>query len=371
MSALFFAWLVAAPCTGEGVWPTDAWREQASTGREAERAAFESYAFTLEGKDADRRGIRTDGVVITRGGYVVYEKYGRSFTRDMRHIAWSVSKSISSALVGAATLQGFVRPEDSLCARLPHDLQPNCDITLENVLTFGSGLAWEEIYENRSNQASSTLAMLYGVGRDDRTKFVTRAHQSIFPPGEHFEYSTGSTVMLSAAVHFATSGQLGSEWPWTLLFDRIGMRQTTFERDKRGVYTGGSHVWATPRDFAKFGYLYLRDGCWANDRVLPEEWVARSTTVSEVFKKSVDVSGDKPGPSHGWQWWMNRLPEGASRPLTWPNLPEDTFVAIGHWGQYILVIPSLDMVIVRTGDDRDDTFDLDTFGARAVALGRP
>src|SRR5688572_3215016 len=131
---------IGAACSTDGLWPTEDWTDDAGeriAGREAELAAFESYAFTLQGADKDRKGIRTDGVVIVQGGRIVYERYGRGHTQEMKHIAWSVSKSISSALIGAASLLGVLLPEDSVCAHLPPELQPNCDITIRDVLEFG------------------------------------------------------------------------------------------------------------------------------------------------------------------------------------------------------------------------------------------
>lgn len=366
-------WLIAAPCLPGGVFPGDDWLDDGGA-RAASRAeavaALEDYAFTRTGKPKDREGIRTEAVLVVQGGRIVYERYADGHDRSMRHISWSVAKSITSALTGASVLSGQVTLDDSLCMHVSTEWGQDCDITVRHLLEFSSGIAWQEVYENQSNQASSVLAMLYGEGREDRTAFVA-GHRQDTPPGEHFQYSTGTVTLLAGLLQKPMKEALGEEWPWEILFDPIGMRETTMERDRVGAFNGGAHVWSTPRDFARFGYLYLRDGCWDGRRVLPEDWVYRSTEVSDVYAAGADLEREAPGPTQGWLWWLNRQPPLAHAERAWPDVPVDAFSAIGHWGQTVTVIPTLDMVIVRTGDDRDAmAFDLNEFLKLAIAVGR-
>lgn len=361
--------LFTLPCPELGRWPADDWPSAtlATAQRKASAiAALEEYAFTLVGADAERRGIRTDAVLIVRGGQLIYERYGRGWNEHRRHLAWSVSKSMTSALVGRAVALGLVRVDEPICTLLG-DTQEHCDITVDHLLQFSSGLDWKEVYENESNQASSVLAMLYGQGHEDWASFVM-SHPRRAAPGSRFSYSTGDSTLLLSAVHRAVQKTHGRDWPWSLLFEPIGLRSAVFERDARGNIGGGSYFYATARDYLRLGYLYLRDGCWDGRRLLPEDWVARSTTISEALY-ATPSEALTPGDIQGRQWWLNRgVPQkGLTRP--WKDAPEDTYAAIGHWGQYVIVVPSEDTVIVRLGDDRDETFDLGTFTGLALAIG--
>jgi len=358
----------AQSCPNRLYWPTEDWQSKAAATAESRHdaiKAFEDYTFKLEGKDADRKGVRTDGVVIVHGGYLIYERYGRGFTAKNRHIAWSAAKSFTGTLAGIAVAQNAVKLDDSICdfvGSLPDD---NCRIQVQHLLEMGSGLAWKEIYENQSNQESSTLAMLYGQGHRDMARFVGQ-HRRSAEPGKVFNYSSGESTLLAAVVGAALRPRFGSEFAWTLLFEPIGMRNTAFEQDQAGTPAGGSFLYATPRDFAKFGYLWLNDGCWDGQRILPTGWVARSTQVADTYRTG-QVKADETWV-FGRHWWINRaVPEqGKSKP--WPDLPDDTYVASGHWGQYVVVVPSRDIVIVRTGDDRDETFDFATFVKLALTI---
>ena len=139
-------------------------------------------------------------------------------------------------------------------------------------------------------------------------------------------------------------------------FEPLGLDSAVYERDNAGTYVGGSYAYLTPRDAAKFGYFYLQNGCWDDVELLPSYWVNTSTNPSIPIQlgglvgSSSDVSG--------WSWWTNQdIPtHGYTKWL--PDAPDDTFSANGHWGQYIIVIPSWNLIIVRTGDDRDGSLDV-------------
>ncbi|WP_395835000.1 serine hydrolase domain-containing protein [Archangium violaceum] len=319
--------------------------------------ALEDYAFTLQGKDEERKGIRTDGLLLIHKGRLVYERYGRGFDASKRHLAWSMSKSFTSALVGIAMKKGAVKLDDSICAHVKAKRQENCAITVRNLLEFASGLDWREDYENGGTyQDSSVLAMLYGEGRRDMVSFIT-AHQRSDEPGTSWRYSSGDATLLAGVLDAALKPSEGRDWPFTLLLDVLGMKSATWERDGKGVVVGSSYLHATPRDLAKFGYFYLNDGCWENQRVLPEGWVTDSTKVSEpIRRKSYERGADD---VQGWQWWLNRPIPGVQAELPWPHVPEGTYAARGHWGQSITIIPSKELIVVRTADDRDGSFSLD------------
>ncbi len=369
--------LIAAALAGEGrcperaVWPDPDWVAGAAPAPEAV-AAFEAYAFPAPADPGDRygedrAGVRTDGVFITRGGRVIYERYARGYRADTPHLTWSVSKSYTNALTGRAVALGALEIEDSICEYLEVPRAESCAITVKNLLEFSSGLDWKESYEDEPPTASSVVAMLYGQGPADVVSFIA-GHPLRDAPGTTFAYSTGDSTLLAAAVQGAVEERYGEDFPWALLFDPIGARSVTWERDRRGVLMGGSYVWSTPRDMARLGYLFLNDGCWEGRRLLPEGWVAASTRVSEpVRTERLYAEEDS---VQGRQWWLNiDVPEtGAVRP--WPELPGDAYAAMGHWKQAIMVIPSEDVVIARTGDDRDGSYDTETFMKLALDVAR-
>jgi CubicO group peptidase (beta-lactamase class C family) len=353
-------------------WPTQGWpdatAETAST-RAAQIQALEDYAFTLTGEDKERKGIRTDGVVIIHRGRVVYERYARGWAADKRHLSWSVSKSFTNALTGLAVKRGALTLEDSICKHVRLEgggAAPACAITVRNLLEFASGLDWQETYEGKSNQESSVLAMLYGEGRKDMARFIA-SHPLRDAPGTAWSYSSGDTTLLAAVLDGALRPSVGKDWPWVLLLDVLGMKSAVWERDGKGVVVGSSYLYATPRDLAKLGYLFLNDGCWENEELLPRGWVASSTQVSEpITLKAYDRGLDD---VQGRQWWLNRRIPGVQETLPFPNVPEGMYAARGHWGQSISVIPSHDLIVVRTADDRQGgVFSLDTFLKLAMGV---
>ena len=149
-------------------------------------------------------------------------------------------------------------------------------------------------------------------------------------------------------VRAALKPGFGDAFPWTLLMDKLGVSSFTLERDPAGDFHGGSFGYLTPRDMARFGTLMLNDGCWANERILPEGWMASARTVNTPFKTS-PLHDDT---AYGWQIWLNQAVPENGLEVPYPDAPTDTFMTMGHWGQYIIVVPSRRLVIARTGDDR-------------------
>jgi CubicO group peptidase (beta-lactamase class C family) len=374
----------AQMCRARASWPTQAWPEALLKAdmKVAEVKALEDFAFTLEGKPEERLGYRTNGLVVIKNGAIVYEKYARGWDASKRHLSWSVAKSISSTLVGVAVQQGLMDVNDSVCKHLTEYAGDPvvCAITVKHFLEFGSGLQWQEEYEDRSYQVSSVIAMLFGTGRRDQVRHVL-THRKLHEPGSMFAYSTGDAHVVSTLAKRALTGKHGANAFWSQLFDTVGMPSTVFEEDITGNPLGGSFVYATPRDFAKVGFLMLNDGCWADQRLVPVGWVQKATAVSDTFRAARgDCSGTRaPADTfqlpcedtpNGYMWWLNRPPAaGIEKP--WKDAPDDTYAALGHWGQRIIVIPSEDLVIVRVGDDRQGSIPVNELVKFVLPLVRP
>ena len=342
-------------------WPSIA--EEVKTQKAEAVTALDDYAFTLTGEDTERKGIRTDGLVVLQHGQILYENYGRGFTADNKHLLWSVTKSVNSAILGRAVQEGLIDVRDSICDYVDFVPSENCSIRVEHLVTFSSGLRWTESYEGKKNQASSVLAMLYGEGKRDMATFVA-THDLENAPGSNVSYSTGDATLLAAVIGAAVAPKYTELYPWTMLFEPLGV-DAAYERDAKGTYVGGSYSYMTPRDAAKFGAFYLNDGCVGDERLLPAGWVTTSTTPSRYHNNMESCC--ESGSVSGYSWWLNTENEALSIPKEYPEAPE-FFYGAGHWGQYIIVIPSWDMVIVRTGDDRDGSYDNNVMVPLALAL---
>ena len=343
---------LAQNCPTRAAWPTEDWPKSpvSATAKAAEIKALEDFAFTLVGKDSERKAFRTDGMLIIKGGTSISERYGRGFDETKRHISWSVAKSFSSALIGIAVKQGLLQLDDSICTYLPEfEGTDQCKITVKDAITFATGLGWQEVYENQSNQTSSVLYTLYGGGHRDQLKTIV-THRLVGEPGKRWSYSTGDAELAAAVAKRALQKTHGKDAFWNQLFDPIGMPRAVFEEDAKGTPIGGSCVYATVRDFAKFGFLFLNDGCWNGERILPEGWVTASTTPSAAFVSAAPDDEETPA---GYSWWLNQATPSRNKPKPWLDAPDDTYAALGHWGQRIIVVPSEDVIIVRVGDDRE------------------
>lgn len=342
---------IAQTCPTRDLWPEPDWPTRALVGKEAAIAELERYAFTIDGGLYGRQGLHTNALLVIHRGALVYEKYARGFGPENRQLSWSVAKSFSSALVGVAVKQGVVSLDDSICAHLTEfQGQDVCRIQVKHVITFGTGLDWAEEYEHGQRQASSVLPLFFGSGHRDQLRHIL-THRFSAEPGAQWRYSTGDAELAAAVAKRALTRTFGDDPFWPALFDPIGMRDVVVEQDAKGTPLGGSHVFATPREFAKFGYLFLNDGCWKGARLLPEGWVAASSSPSEAFVVGAPEGERRPS---GYAWWLGRPVPTRGVPSRWPDIPEDTYAAQGYWGQRIVVVPSEDLVVVRFGDDRQE-----------------
>ena len=177
----------------------------------------------LRVKDTDRKGIRTDGLVVLQHGQILYEQYGRGFTAENKHLIWSITKSVNSAILGRAVQEGLIDVRDSICDHVSFVPSENCAIRVEHLLTFSSGLRWTETYEGQKNQASSVFAMLYGEGRRDMATFVATHDLAKAPGSNVVEYSSGDSTLLAAIIGGAVEARFTDLYPWTMLFEPLGI----------------------------------------------------------------------------------------------------------------------------------------------------
>jgi CubicO group peptidase (beta-lactamase class C family) len=341
--------LVPLPPQPEGLsWPTAGWE----TG-EMDPAVAAIVAPMIDkaiaGEKAGPMG-ETRAVVIIHHGKLVAEAYRDGFGPETKQVSWSMAKSVTSALAGRAVALGLI---DDIDAPMPTPLEagdPRAEITWRQWLTMTDGLDYTEIGAT-SMAANDVIQMRYGPGRFDVLAYIKAELPPLHEPGTVWNYSTAGFHLIGKAVQgllqdiqmpeFATDQglQLERSFLQEILLRPIGM-DTELEFDSSGTFLGGSLVWASARDFAKFGYLYLRDGVWDGERLLPEGWVDFSRSHPDGPKENV----------YGAGFWLTT--DGAEPVLSYQRRdapPWDSFAAEGHEGQTIFIVPSRDLVIVRLG----------------------
>ncbi|MBM7119380.1 serine hydrolase domain-containing protein [Archangium primigenium] len=360
--ALALLALVAPLAAGAEEWPGTDWpRGEIAAPAEALRA-FEAYAFPPR-DDAQSKGVRTDSVVVIVDGHLVYERYAGENRPETPHLTWSISKSVMATVLGVAFREGHFQPDDAVARHYP-PFARHPDIHLRHLLHWASGLDWSEGYE-ASPLKSSVIAMLYTRGRDDMAVY-TASRPAVVPPGTRHVYSSGDSNVLSASLK-SMVGEAYADYPWTAVFEPLGITSAVWERDASGTYVGSSYAYMTARDLARVGLLMARGGRWKDQQFLPPAWMEVSLTPFAHYVPDPRAPVAEAIP--GGHWWLNRAFKGAPRP--WKDAPEDTLAALGHWGQGLFVIPSEKMVIVRFADDRDRSFRQNEFLARARAAFLP
>ena len=262
-------------------------------------------------------------IVVHQDG-VVAERYREGITADTRLLSWSMGKSFTNALVGIMAGDGLVD------IHAPMDI-PECQgdgraaITLSDLMQMQSGLEWNENYGTRSD----VNLMLH---REEDMGLFAQSKPLMAKPGTHWYYSSGSTNIIVRYLRgrFASEEEF-LQYIHERLFDPLGIDNPCFEPDMSGTPVGSSYLYATARDFARLGHMYLHDGCVGEERLLPEHWVEYTTTPA---------SDSKGG--YGACFWLNRS-------KTYPSAPEDMYSCQGHDGQMIFIIPSKELVVVVLG----------------------
>jgi CubicO group peptidase (beta-lactamase class C family) len=324
--------LVPLPAQAAGVpFPTQGW-PTGPVPDGVEIAPLVEAAFDPAGPLAE-----TYALVIVHRGLLVYERYegrlprlegtGRPVMVDTPLLSWSVAKSMLHAMVGMLTGDGRLDPDRP--AEVPiwrEEGDRRGEITLQHLLEMRDGLEFAEDYEDAAH--SDVMAMLFGKGLSDTAVFAADRALAA-PPGTRFNYSSGTSNIVSGIV----AGTVGAGEPYRAalherLFRPIGMSSARATFDDAGTWVASSYAYATARDFAKFGLLYLRDGVWEGVRLLPEGWVDHGRRA-----RSADPNGED---FYGRHWWA--APDATGR-----------FWAAGHDGQFIDVSPSADLVTVRLG----------------------
>jgi CubicO group peptidase (beta-lactamase class C family) len=290
---------------------------------------------------------------VVYDGHLIAERYAPGFAPDMPMLGWSMSKSVTNALVGLLVGQGRLvlhEPAPVPEWRSPDDQRRN--ITLDQMLRMSSGLAFEERY----GPLADITDMLYGA--HDFGAFAAGRHLEVLPD-EKWHYASGTANIIARIVRYEVEKTDPNYYRFIrkALFDRIGMTSAVMEPDASGTIVGSSYTFATVRDWARFGLLYLQDGIWNGERILPDGWVAYSTTPTPKAPKG----------QYGALFWLNAGAPDDPTDRLWPSAPVDAYAAQGFQEQKLIMIPSQKLVLVRLGATAPrSAWDTDTFIASVL-----
>ena len=294
---------------------------------------------------------QTKAIVILHEGRVVGERYAAGYSADTQITGWSMTKSTTNALLGVLVAQGKISVEGPApVAAWTDPRDPRRAISIDNLLRMNSGLAVGQSLTASPWSAFDPSAQMLFVERDMAGAAMAAPLKTA--PGTDWTYADANTLILSRILRDQVGGDQDALLAFAHrdLFDRLGMAHTTLELDATGTPLGSTHMWASARDWARLGQLYLDDGKVGDQQVLPKGWAdysARPTPGSEAV-------------GYGAGFWTNRgAGEGSRRRIAW-GMPADAFMARGHHGQYLIVVPSARLVVVRLGTTPTQNSDMET-----------
>ena len=315
-------------------WPTDGWKSATPESQGMDSSVLNRM---YEGIKNTNLSENLHSVIIIRNGYIVSECYFYPYKKDYLHMLNSVTKGITSTLVGLAIEDGYINGIDEKVVDIFSDMNINnlddrkTSITIEHLLTMTDGLDWRE----STNHGGSNNSYSIMHRSDNQVQYVLDTPMRE-KPGKNFNYNSGGSHLLTAIVE-KTAGKTALEYATERLFTPLGISEVVWWQDKQDVYYGGSRLMMKPEDLAKVGLLYLNKGQWENKQILPENWVEDAT------KRHVGTSKDPTGQhGYGYHWWQNSFGGYSAR---------------GFAGQYLFVLPKENMVIVFTSGLSNSLFD--------------
>ena len=293
-------------------------------------------AFAEPGPDRKRN---TRAVLVVYRGQLIAERYADGFHQEMPLLGWSMSKSVTNALVGVLAGQGKLEIEAP--APVPEwrrEDDPRHAITLDQLLRMSSGLAFGEVYA----PFYDVTYMLYG-SRDFAAFAAGKPLEAQID--SVWSYSSGTANIVARIVRQVAEQTTFHYYRFLYeqLFDRIGMYSAIMEPDASGTFVGSSYTYATPRDWARFGLLYLQEGIWQGERILPKGWVAYTHTPTPAAPKG----------EYGAMFWLNAGAADDPSNRRWPDVPRDAYAAEGFQEQKVIIVPSKHAVLVRFGATAD------------------
>ncbi len=280
--------------------------------------------------------IDTRAVIVIHKGQIIAEKYAAPFHADMPQLGWSMSKTVTAALTGILAGDGLLHMDSvTRVAEWQGGNDERRRIVIDDLLRMSSGLEYSEVYT--AGSMSDVILMLYTTG-DTAAYAVNKP--LLHTPGTSFYYSSGTTNILSRINRQVFNNhQSYFNFPQERLFSKLGMSSAVFETDASGTFVGSSYLYATPRDWAKIALLYLQDGVWNGEQILPEGWVDYSLTPTQAAAQG----------EYGVQIWLNAGAAVNPEDRPFPQFPTNMFYLSGFEGQNIVVLPDQELIVLRMG----------------------
>jgi CubicO group peptidase (beta-lactamase class C family) len=308
-------------------WPGDEWRTSTP-----EEQGIDSAPILAMLQEIQQKDLNVHSVLIIRHGYLVTEAYFPPYTVEIKHPLHSITKSVASAMTGIAIKEGHIKSvQQKVLDFFPETAKETKDkylkeLTIEHLLTMSAGFN------------TNTLPNLYDKDETfDAIEYILTHSNILWKPGDTFFYDSGMPHVLSAIIQ-KTSGLTLEAYAQKNLFGPLGITDFSWQSDPQGITTGHTGLSLRPRDMAKLGYLYLHNGQWNGTQIVPSEWVQASTTGQMETKGLMNAAEDD---GYGYYWWVDSF---------------GGYSAHGHGGQYIFVLPKLDVVVVFTGSLADPVF---------------
>ncbi len=287
---------------------------------------------------------RTRAVIVVYKDRIIAEKYAWGFGARSIQLGWSMAKGIENALLGILINRGQLQLNRPAPVR-EWQQDERRTITINDLVHMSSGLH----YASSATGPSDLAEMLFS--QNNMAAYGIKAAPE-HPPGKVFHYADASANILSFIERAIIGDPQYYRFPYEALFYKIGMNSALLEVDGSGTFVGSSYCYATARDWARLGLLYLHDGVWKTERILPEGWVQFTSTPGAA-------NNQENKGAYGALWWLNK-PDSKGI-FKYPHVPADCFSCEGYEGQFVVVIPSKQLVVVRLALERGDKLDGDKF----------
>ena len=296
-------------------WPTEEWQTSTPKKQKMNSAKLDEMVEYI-----DQNSLSIDSITVIRNGYIIFEDHFRASFPEYKHVVWSVTKSFTSALLGIAFFEEHIESVDLKVVDFFPEIEIDDyslgkeNITIANLATMTAGFDWTD-----------DINWPLMVSAENQIDYILNLPM-IFEPWYGWNYDTGGTHLLSAIIQKAV-GNTTLEYAQEHLFEPIGISDYSWDSDNQGYNYGGHGIYMTPRDMARFGYLYLNNGTWDGEMIIHPDWVGNSTLPVIDFGE---------GEGYGGLWWV--------------SYGMNYYAARGRHGQMIYVVPEHDIVAVITAN---------------------
>ncbi len=285
----------------------------------------------------------TRAVLVVKDGKIIAERYAAGFDPFTPQIGWSMTKSVLATWIGMLEHDGYLNVNDKTGLQVWNG-DNRKDISIDNLLRMSSGLEWDEVYSG----PSTATDMLYG---EPDMGLYSSGQPLEFDTDSKWEYSSGTSNLLSYILKQRLKPEDYYSYLYERLFSPLGIRSAVIESDVSGTYVGSSYMWASPRDWARLGQLYLNKGNWNGEQIFKQDWCDYVTTQTKGVEKG----------RYGAHFWLNAGEPENRKNRKLPDVSADVYSMNGYEGQRVFIIPSKNMIVVRLGQNRRHHFDFNAF----------